>query len=107
MSRHPWADNRNDDTVFDQLDESQAVAENYINFVIDNTIPKSMTKDDIKTATDADPVLQQVISHIRNDDWYKSVKDPFINPFYNIRHELTITGNGILLRGHKIIIPEE
>ena len=81
--------------------------EDYINFIVDNTVPKNMTEHEIQAATNADPVLQKVISHVQNNDWYKSERDILINPFYNVRDELSVTNNNILLRGNRIVIPDE
>jgi len=98
MSRHPINDTESND-------RSQTVADEYINFIIDNTVPKSMTAEEIRAATDADETLQQVIKHVERGDWHKSTADDRMKPYLHLKDELNVQ-DGILLRGTRIVIPE-
>ena len=100
FSRHP------DTSAADADDRSQTVAEEYVNFIVDNTIPKSLTAADIRSATESDPVLQTVIQHMQNNDWHKSQNYAKIKPYFNVREELSLSSDGILLRGPRIVVPE-
>ena len=78
----------------------------YINFVIQCTTPKSMTVDIIKTATESDSTLQDVIKHIAQNDWYTKPVDERLKAYFHVKDELSISPEGILLRGTRIVIPE-
>ena len=59
ISRHPTLDER-------RIDEN--IYENYVNFIITTAIPKSLTINDISTATKQDKVLQNLRQRIENND---------------------------------------
>ena len=61
-----------------------------------------MTLEDIKTATDEDKTLKGVRAAIKLNEWHYDV----VKPFKNIKDELTVTSNGLILRGSRIVIPE-
>ena len=82
----------------------QMVAEEYINFVIDNTVPRSMTIDEIREATKSDNSMQTVIQHILHGDWYKSVNDANIEPYSQVKDELNVSQDCILLRGARDVV---
>jgi hypothetical protein len=63
MSRHPL-------TAIKSGDRTQKVADDYVNFVIANTIPKSMTIDEIKAATKTDSMLQKIIQIVQQGNWH-------------------------------------
>src|SRR5664279_1195566 len=100
LSRHPDKHKADDD------DRTRIVDEDYINFVIDNTVPKSMTAAEIRDATNADHTLQQIIKHVELNDWWcNSTADESIKPYFHVRDKLSVSPEGILLRGTRIVIP--
>ena len=61
-----------------------------------------MTIEEIITATDADKVLRGVRDAIQENKWDNDI----VKPFKAIKDELTITSQGIILRGPRIVIPQ-
>lgn len=99
-SRHPV-------NVSQQSTELQKIAEEYICFMIDQTVPKAMTVEQIKQATRTDGTLQRLIKCIRSEDWREARINTDLKPFYHIRNELAITDAGdIVLRGTRIVVPK-
>ena len=78
------------------------MTEEYVNYIAHNSIPKAMTLEEIKTATDADRTLEGLRAAIKLDKWDYDV----VKPFKTVKDELTVTTNGIILRGSRIVIPE-
>lgn len=60
-----------------------------------------MTIDEIQEATMADEELQTLIQSIRTGKWNKQCK------YYAVRQELSVTQNGVILRGTKLVMPNE
>ena len=89
MSRHP---------SFSQLDE-QNLAEDYVNFVCTNAVPKAMTVEEIKQETKEDVELQAVIKAVETDQW----NSPEVQPYKKLNDELSVY-NG-LVRRNRIVIP--
>ncbi|KAJ8974398.1 hypothetical protein NQ317_011242 [Molorchus minor] len=56
-----------------------------------------------KKETSKDAELQLVIKYVRNERWPKQVSQE-LKPYFNRRHELEVE-NGVLIWGHRIIIP--
>ena len=90
MSRHPSSS---------QLDE-QNLAEDYVNFVCTNAVPKAMTLEEIKQETKEDVELQAVIKAVETDQW----NSPEVQPYKKLNDELSVY-NGLVLRGNRIVIP--
>lgn len=68
-----------------------------------------MTLQEIKTETLKDPVLQEVIGHIRNNTWHqadKSQRADILKLFKHVRSEITATDSSdIILGDTRIVIP--
>ena len=92
LSRHPKR------TTLKQ----QKMTEEYVNYIEQSSIPKAMTVEQIKTATDADKTLKGLRAAIKLGQWNYAV----VKPFKALKDELTVTTNGIILRGSRIVIPE-
>ena len=90
MSRHPSSS---------QLDE-QNLAEDYVNFVCTNAVPKTMSLEEIKQETKEDVELQAVIKAVETDQW----NSPEVQPYKKLNDELSVY-NGLVLRGNRIVIP--
>lgn len=63
-----------------------------------------MTSDKLRRETDRDPVLSNVKRYVING-WPRRVSDHSLKPYHNCRLQLSLE-NGLLMRGHKIVIPE-
>lgn len=91
---------------------SGKVAEEYVNFLTSEAVPKSMTLKEMREATDNDPTLSKVKEFIQSGKWYelKHVTGENIDmnalvAYSKIRDELCIVDR-IILRGHRIAVPQ-
>ena len=93
------ADFMSRDPSSSQLDE-QNLAEDYVNFVCTNAVPKAMTLEEIKQETKEDMELQAVIKAVETDQW----NSPEVQPYKKLNDELSVY-NGLVLRRNRIVIP--
>ena len=89
MSRHPNT----------RANNKRNEADEYVNYVCKNAVPKAMTLDDIKSETKEDPVLQSLIKAIETDRWM----DPEVQDFKKVKDELLVH-SGVVLRGKRIVV---
>ena len=78
-------------------------AENYINMVVAQAIPKALTVKEVEAATANDKLLQTLKQWLTTD-----TKRPFpvgLERFKHVRDDLSCTKGGIVLRGNRIVIP--
>jgi len=85
------------------------IAEEYINFISMNSVPKAMSLSEIQAATLSDTTLQAVISSIHDGKWHTHVNSPMldIDAFRSLKQvsdELSAVSN-LLLRGTRIVMP--
>ena len=105
ISRHSIQEKR-------QADEN--IYKKHDNFVTTTAIPKSLTTDNISTATKQDKFLQNICQRIENNDWNLLEKLNFDNETFNLlkryrkfKDTLTINlDNDIILKDNRIILPE-
>ena len=88
ISRHPCST------------ESSDPIEDYVNYVCNSAVPKTMTLDEVRQLTSIDTVLQAVTRAIKTGRW----NDARVSNFRNVQNEL-ITCNEIMLRGTRIVLP--
>ncbi len=79
----------------------EKLTEEYVNFVSRYAVPKAMTIKEIKDATNTDRTLQAVRAAIRTNHWDVDLA----RPFKNVKDELTVNSDNIVLRGTRIVIP--
>ena len=96
MSRHPVRPSTG----------SSNETEVYTNFVANNAKPIAIPIEKMRTETELDSELQAVMSAIKSGNWSQPNTQEYLNPYKNIQDELSITDNGLLLRGHRLIVPE-
>ena len=61
---------------------------------------------DISEETASDPVLSALHTLVRKgQNWISKTANPELQRFNSVLHEITIAGNGILLKGDRIILP--
>ena len=92
MSRHPNTRTSN----------KRNVADEYVNYVCNNAVPKAMTLSDIKSETKEDSVLQSLIKAIETDRWM----NPEVQDYKKVKEELLVH-NGVVLRGKRIVVPSK
>ena len=96
LSRHPTQSS---------CGRGKVVTEDYINFVCQNVCPKAVKLDDIIEETTKDATLQNVIQAMGNNTWYRYKQCEDMNIYQKLASELNVTADGVLLRGHRIVIP--
>ena len=98
MSRHPVSGQH-------EISHEGEVAEAFVNFIVNHTVPKSMTLNEIQEETIKDPTLTRVRESLISGTWDNKDKD--IQPFIKCANELTINkSQNIILKGTRIVIPK-
>ena len=95
LSRHPLT------PASTKTPHETKVAEEYIAFIADHTIPKSMTTAEVREATDKDAILQLLMQAIQTGRWCDKLE-----PYKRFRDELSVY-NGLVFRMARLIIPEK
>ena len=90
MSRHPSS----------TAPEEQNLAEDYVNYVCTNAVPKVMALEEIKQETKRDAGMQAVIKAVETDQW----SNPEVQNYEKLKEELSVF-NGLVLRRNRIVIP--
>ena len=96
-------------------EEDTTLAEEYVNFISSNAVPKAMTLAEIQHATTQDKTLQCVIHLTRNNGWhnlnnlpqeYREANQAELHLFKHIKDDLTVNnGVTVLLKGSQIVVP--
>ena len=102
LSRHPV-----------QLAKSKPIAEEYVNFITSNAVPKAMTRDEIRDETNKDLTMQKLKECLHSGKWsiLNQEKEKFqryycfsdLQAFKQVEKELSVTEDGIVLRGTRIV----
>ena len=100
MSRHPIYENRK------RYDRATKIAEEYVNFTVENDVPKAMLLSEVVDATYRDPLMKEIKSSIQDGIWLNFVKakSPERTALYKLRNEFTLSEKGIILRDNRILI---
>ena len=92
LSRHPTLTSS----------KQEEMTEDYINLIARCSVPKTLTLEEVETATNADKTLRGLRAAIKLNKWhYDTVK-----PFKTVKDELTVTRRGVVLRGSRIVLPQ-
>ena len=92
MSRHPNH----------QATAERNVADEYVNYICTNAIPKAMRLQEIQAETEKDSTLQSLIKVIKTDRW----TDSEILDYKRLKDELLVY-SGLVLRGNRIVVPSK
>ena len=103
MSRHP--------STQVQINNISDIAEEYVNYVAKNAVPKALTLSKISEESRKDPVLQRVIKAIvsKKDISINKGDDKAIEVFRRRQNELTLYRKGddeVLIVENKLVIPK-
>jgi hypothetical protein len=88
-----------------EIKNSEDEEEHYINTLVDYQLPLSVRLEPVKEATVIDPALILVKQLI--DGKKVNVEDQLIKPFVGIKSELSVSSEGLILKGTQIVIPKE
>ena len=78
----------------------EKLTEEYFNFISRYAVPKAMTFKEIEDASDTDRALKAVRAAIKTNQWNIDL----VQPFKNIKDELIINSENVVLRGNRIVI---
>ena len=87
------------------------MAEEYVNFIASEAVPKAMILGEVKRATLNDKTLQVVAEFIRTDRRQEAEKmydldTTTVRSFAKVKDELTVSDdNSLILRGTQIVLP--
>ena len=88
------------------------VAEEFVNLITHNAIPKTVTIDDVRTATEKDDILQRCMTAVQTNNWHKFKTETAddckseAESLYSVCEDLCVNLQGrLLLRNHRIVIP--
>ncbi|XP_060569033.1 uncharacterized protein K02A2.6-like [Ruditapes philippinarum] len=102
MSRHPL-----------NYMEERNIAEEYVSFVAEQSLPNAMTVDEVKMESLKDKTMQKAVEFTKNGKWYelKTLNDPEIDKeelssFRSIKDELTVYNETLLMKNDKLVIPK-
>ena len=105
MSRHPINSGK-------QRSHEEKIAEQYVNFIASEAVPRAMTLNEVKCESLNDKTIQQAIEYTRNGKWFelKKLQDSEIDilelqSYRSIQDELVIHNENILMRGNRIVMP--
>ena len=97
MSRHPAS--KGDTSM------TENIADAYVNFIVNHSVLKSMTLDEIKDATTKDPVMTKLRESIYTRHWDK--QDQKLKTYIQSADQFTVIRSGdIILKGNRIVILE-
>jgi hypothetical protein len=86
--------------------EKNSIAEDYVNFLTDHLVPKSMNRQEIEEACQKDAEMQALITVIRKTAGHEN-QLVTLTPYHSICNELTVSDNGIVLRGNRLVMPKK
>ena len=92
LSRHPTSTSS----------KEASMTEDYINLIARCSVPKTLTLDEVETATDSDKTLRGVRAAIKLNKWHYDL----VKAFKPVKDELTATSKGVVLRGTRIVLPQ-
>ena len=106
LSRHPQ--------VSEKSSREELVAEEYVNFIAAESVPKAMSYAEVLAATLDDPTLSAVKELLFADRWHMletvygrdpSVDYEALQSYSRVGTQLTVTVDGLVLKGSQIVIP--
>ena len=81
--------------------EKSNVADQYVNFMERHAMPVAMSIEQVMAATKEDDELQNTVDNTQSRKWNRQ------HNLYSVKHELSVTTNGLVLRGTKIVMPDK
>ena len=93
LSRHPTSGS---------IKKQEKMTEQYVNFIVDNSVPKAMTLKEIAEETSKDRELQVLHAAIRLNLWDLDS----VRPYRVFKEELAVGEQNVIIRGSRIVIPK-
>ena len=82
--------------------EESSIAEEYVNYLIGEMLPKSITREEMVEATKVDEILESLKQRLKGNV-SNILKTKCFDQIYN---ELSVSKDGIVMRGTRIVVPE-
>ena len=103
MSRHPA-------TKDVRSSRGEKIAEEYVEFISQTSVPNAITLEEVRAATAKDKILQAVIELCNTGRWHEvnkyDVDQAALRQFQNVSDELIVNRHGnLLLRNTRIVMP--
>ncbi|XP_061193203.1 uncharacterized protein K02A2.6-like [Saccostrea echinata] len=105
MSRHP--------ILTQKLSREEDIAEHYVKFIAEKAVPKAMTLDEVKRATNEEKTMQKAIDYVRTGKWYelKRLEDKDVDllelqALRNVQDGLAVYSDNVLLREGRLVLPK-
>ena len=76
------------------------IAEEYVNFLSDESRSLALTEEDLISATQKDQTLQVVTTSLTTGNW----DAPEVTPYHNVKDKRSLTKDGLILRGTRICV---
>ena len=83
-----------------ELHDHEDIAERYINQICSFALPDAIKRDEFVKASSEDMVLQSV------RQWLNGSRPGNIGHYNSIRNELSVTTDGLVLRGNRLCVPQ-
>ena len=75
-----------------------------MNSIVRRNVPESLSVEEVRDSTRNDPILMVAIDITKNGNVESRYKSESLRPYNLVQSELVV-GNGALLRGSRIIVP--
>ena len=98
LSRHTLQETRKDQKVCKAREE-------FISSIIQDTVPKAMTVEQIKKETARDQELQKLATCVLKGNFRACKRDSNLQPYARVFTELSAI-NGLIMRGNQIVMPK-
>ena len=96
LSRHP---------VKPTSVRGRKVTEDYVNYICESACLKPMPLCKVINETQSDPMMRNVIDCVIHGNWHRYERCEEIASYRQLASELSVSENGLLLRGHRIVLP--
>ncbi|XP_037557091.1 uncharacterized protein K02A2.6-like [Dermacentor silvarum] len=83
----------------------ESVAEQYVNFIVSHSLPRAMTIKEVTEATLA--VINSLKQALKQPQEGKHWKITTLQPFSRVETELSVSKEGLVLRGTRIVLPAQ
>jgi len=100
VSYQPGCNNAADILSRSPINTTETSHDHYIQMITSHVAPKGVSIAEITKESQSDPIISNVIKTVQSNRWNKNLQ-----PYHQFRHDLS-TYNGILLKGHQLVIPE-
>ena len=96
LSRHPRAPRKG---------EYSDPGEHLVSAIVEDAIRTALTRKRVLDATQADPTMQALSQMITTGHFKSAQRDESLMPFKHVLNELSVTEDGLIMRGDRLVLP--